>query len=94
MHWIYDKLFHYDHSRESLVQVELEEQKVVSFIDVQRCRFYRLTSLQRTLVEHASLEPALWWINNAFSTRRYTALVEQQNNTFRMLYDIDATVRT
>jgi len=94
MHSIYDKLFHYNHSRESLTQLDLGEKKVESFIDVQRCHFYRLTSLQRTLVEHASLEPALWWINNAFSTRRYTALVEQQINTFRMLYDIDATVRT
>jgi hypothetical protein len=93
MHSIYDKLFHHNHSRESITQLELEEQKVVSFIDVQQCRFYRLIGLQRTLVEHASLEPALWWINNAFSTRRYNALVQQQINTFRMLHDIDATVR-
>lgn len=93
MHTIYDKLFHHNHSRESLINIELEEQTVNSFIDFQRSQFHRLISVQLTLIEHASLEPALCWINNAFSTKRYSTLVQQQLDTFRMLYNIDTTVR-
>jgi hypothetical protein len=93
MHSIYDQLFHHYHSRESLLHLELEEKTIQSFIDTHRSHFHRLISLQRILVEHASLEPTLWWINNAFSTKRYNALVQEQMNIFRMLHNIDATVR-
>jgi hypothetical protein len=92
MHSIYDQLFHHQHSRESLTHLELEEKTIKSFIGSQRIRFHRLIAVQRTLVDHASIEPTLWWVNNAFSTKRYNALVQQQMNTFRILHNIDATV--
>ncbi len=93
MHSIYDKLFHHNHTHESRIHLELEEKIMESFIDSQRSHFHHLITVQRILVEHASLEPTLWWVNNAFSTKRYNALVQQQINTFNMLHNIDATVR-
>lgn len=93
MHLIYDKLFHHNHSRESLIDIEFENISTKSFINSQQNSFYNLINLQRTLVEHASLEPTLWRGNNAFSTKRYNSLVQHQLNTFQMLYNIDATVR-
>ncbi|CAF1230327.1 unnamed protein product [Rotaria sordida] len=92
MHSIYDQLFHHNHSRESIIRLELEQQKIESFIDVQRSCFHHLISLQRTLVEHASLEPTFWWINNNFSTKYYNVLIQQQINIFKMLHNIDATL--
>lgn len=92
MHSIYDQLFHHQHSRQSIVDLELQERKVESVIDAQRSHFHRLITVQRTLVEYASVEPTLWWVNNAFSTKRYNTLVQQEINTFRMLHNIDATV--
>jgi hypothetical protein len=94
MHSIYDQLFHHHHSRESLIYLELQEKIIESFTDSQRNHFHRLIAVQRTLVEHASLEPTLWWMNNAFSAKRYNTLVQQQIDTFGMLHNIDATVRS
>jgi hypothetical protein len=94
MHSIYDQLFHHQHSRESLIHLEFEEKTIKSFINAQRCHFHQLIAVQRTLVEHASLEPTLWWVNNAFSTKRYNELVQQQINTFRILHNIDSIVRS
>jgi hypothetical protein len=93
MHSIYDQLFHHTHSNESLIHLELDKQNMESFIDFQRSYFHRLISFQRTLVEHASIEPTLWWINNTFSTKLYNTLVQEQINLFRILHNIDATVR-
>lgn len=93
MHVIYDKLFHYDHTHDSFIQVDLKEKKSQSFSNAERNLFHRLISLQRTLVKHASLEPTLWWVNNAFSSKLYNTLVEQQTNTYRMLLSIDESVR-
>ena len=59
IHSIYDQLFHHDHSHESHIHLELEQRKVEPFIDAQLSRFHRLISFQRTLIEHASLEPTL-----------------------------------
>ena len=93
MHLIYDQLFHHQHSRQSIVDLELVENKIESVIDYQRIDFYRLINIQRTLVEYASVEPTLWWVNNAFSTKRYNILVQQQIKTFQMLHNIDTAVR-
>jgi hypothetical protein len=93
MHSVYDQLFHHDHSRESLILLELEEQEIKSFTTTQRNHFHRLISQQRTLLAHASLEPTLWWVNNAFSKKRYSALIQQQMNIFKILNNIDGTVR-
>ncbi|CAF0844950.1 unnamed protein product [Adineta steineri] len=92
MHSIYDQLFHHDHSHESLIQLDLEEQKNESFISTQRNSFYSLINVQRTLVEHASLEPTFWWMKNAFSTKRYNILVQKQVHIYNMLHNIDATL--
>ncbi|UJR37557.1 hypothetical protein I4U23_030258 [Adineta vaga] len=92
MHSVYDQLFHHRHSQDSLMQVEFEEKKIKSFVDIERSLFHRLINSQRTLVEHASLEPTLWWMNRGFSTQHYNSLVRQQVSTFNMLYDIDAAL--
>ena len=94
MHSIYDQLFHQEHRRDSIIDLPLsfEDNQIESVIDSQRNQFHRLINAQQVLVEQASLEPTLWWIDNAFSTKRYRALVQQEIETFRMLRNIDATV--
>jgi hypothetical protein len=93
MHLVYDQLFHHKHVHdEASIDLEEQEQEFKSFFNAQRKRFSQLISAQRTLVEQASLEPTLWWFNNAFSTSRYTILVRQQLGMFRMLHNIDSTV--
>ena len=101
MHSIYDQLFHSEHDNilymdtsESGEAKEDEEEKeeIKSFADAQRSRFHLLISIQRALVQHASLEPTLWWFKNSFSSTRYVTLVDQQTDLFRMLHNIDAIV--
>ncbi len=93
IHLIYDKLFYYEHLHVTVVDVEKQvEQEIKSFIDGQRGRFHQLISGQRVLVKHTSLEPTLWWFKNSFSSIRYNTLLEQQNDMFRMLHNIDAIV--
>jgi len=94
MHSIYDQLFHYKHLDMS-TEIELEDknaQEIKSFLDAQRNRFHQLISSQRLLVEHAALEPTMWWFRNHFSSVRYQSLVSQQVDIFRMLHNIDAIV--
>lgn len=70
MHSIYDRLFHGEHdnilymdssesSNDKEVEPEDEDEEITSFADAQRSRFHQLISTQRTLVQHASLEPTL-----------------------------------
>ncbi|CAF1021837.1 unnamed protein product [Rotaria sordida] len=89
IHSVYDKLFYHNNSQECCIHLELEEKQIESFINDERSHFHRLISLQRTLVEHASLEPTIWWINNGFSTKFYNILTQQQIDTYRMLHNID-----
>ncbi|CAF1053029.1 unnamed protein product [Rotaria sp. Silwood1] len=89
MHSVYATLFHYNNLKEYCIHLELEEKEMESFINDERSYFHRLISLQRTLVEHASLEPTLWWINKGFSTKFYSILTQQQIDTYRMLHSID-----
>lgn len=79
-------------SNDKEVEPEDEDEEITSFADAQRSRFHQLISTQRTLVQHASLEPTLWWFKNSFSTNRYSVLVDQQIDLFRMLHNIDAIV--
>jgi hypothetical protein len=79
----------------NIVVVDIEEskeQEIKSFADGQRNRFHQLISAQRILVGHASLEPTMWWFKNEFSSVRYSTLVDQQIDIFRMLHNIDAIV--
>lgn len=103
MHLIYDRLFHADHdsilymdtsesSETKEPEGEEEEEEIKSFADAQRSRFHQLISTQRVLVQHASLEPTLWWFKNSFSSVPYAKLVDQQTDLFRMLHNIDAIV--
>jgi hypothetical protein len=94
MYSIHDQLFHHHDSPKSPIHLELQKKNIESFIDSQQNHFHRLIAVQRILVEHASLEPTLWWMNNAFSAKRYNTLVQQQIDTFGMLHNIDATVRS
>ncbi|CAF3358711.1 unnamed protein product [Rotaria sp. Silwood1] len=91
MHSIYDQLSPHENLNVDIIDVEKQnEQEIKSFIDAQRSRFHQLISSQRVLVGHASLEPAMWWFHNSFSSIRYDTLVEQQIDMFRMLHNIDA----
>jgi hypothetical protein len=93
MHSIYDQLFHHVHLTTLTIDVvKPVNEKIKSFADAQRSRFHQLVSIQRALVQHASLEPTLWWFRNRFSSSRYVTLVEQQIDLFRMLHNIDAIV--
>jgi len=93
MHSIYDQLFHYKHLNVIAVDIEKEkEQEIKSFVDAQRTRFHQMISGQRALVDHASLEPTMWWFQNSFSSIRYETLVTQQTDMFRMLHNVDAIV--
>ena len=93
MHSIYDRLFHYSHSTTLTIDDEKStENEVKSFADAQRSRFHQLISVQLTLVQHAALEPTLWWFRNRFSGSRYDTMVQKQIDLFRMLNNIDAIV--
>ncbi|CAF2104224.1 unnamed protein product [Rotaria magnacalcarata] len=92
IHSVYDNLFHRDQGNQSCVHIGLEEKEPQSCTNDQRNLFHRLTNLQRTLIEHAALEPVLWCINNGFSTKLYNMLAQQQINTYRMLHSIDGAL--
>jgi hypothetical protein len=91
MHFAYDQFFQHQHSREVLVDID-REQQVKSHFDIQRSRFHQLISAQRTLLNHAAREPSLWWFNYGFSSSRYSILIEQQLDVFRILHSMNATV--
>ncbi len=91
IHSIYDQFFQHQHARRS--SITLEQQQEIKFnIDIQRRHFHQLISSQRTLVNYASLEPSICWFNYGFSSSRYSLLVQQQLDMFRMLDSMYATV--
>ena len=61
-------------------------------IDLQSRQFHELISSQRTLLDYAALEPSIWWFNYGFSANRYSILVQEQLDLFRMLHNTYATV--
>jgi hypothetical protein len=89
---IYNQLFCLEHTNETSIDVEQQEQKIQSFFNTQRNHFYQLITTQRSLIQHASAEPSLWWFNNNFSTDRYQSLVQQEIDIFLILHNIDTAV--
>jgi hypothetical protein len=88
---VYDQFFHHEHARRTSITID-QQQEIKLSIDLQRRHFHELISSQRTLLNHASLEPSIWWFNYGFSSDRYNILIQQELDMFRMLHNMYATV--
>jgi hypothetical protein len=84
-------MFHHQHPRRRSITID-QQQEIKVGIDLQRSHFHQLISSQRILVNCASLEPSVWWFNHGFSSTRYSILVQEQLDMFRMLHNMHATV--
>lgn len=90
----YNEVFHHHPSGPIENIVELSELNDIKYyIENERRLFHQIISVQQTLVDYASVEPSWCWLKNAFSNSRYTILVQQQIEIYRMLHNINTSVR-
>jgi hypothetical protein len=92
MDFIYNQFYYPEQLDHVSLNIDQQEENIKSSFQIKRDDIYQLIITQQTLIEHASVEPSLWWLHNNFSTNRYKTLVQQEIDIFQLLFCINTTV--